>query len=145
MRKFTCLVLGMLFYALTSQAQSYDTTSFYGKMNNLYSNINKAPITTGLLRDYGIDFQNLDNYTGTSLHDSNYTSLTDWRMLYGSLYSQQITSTASLLYLDTLNKRFSEYKVMGDPISFVTMYYNYQTINPDGVTNNQFYKQRPAI
>ena len=139
MKKIICVIMGVFFYALTSQSQSYDTTSFYGKMNYLYANINKTPITTGLLRDYGIDLQNLDNYTGLSLHDSNYTSLTDWRMLYSSLYSQQITSTSGLLYLDTLNKRFSQYGIMGDPISFVTMYYNYQTINPDGVNNNQFY------
>lgn len=139
MKKLSISLLGILMViAFNTNAQTYDTTSFYGKMNYLYANINKAPIITGLLRDYGIDFQNLDNYTGTALHDSNYTSLADWRMLYGSLYSQQITSTPSLLYLDTLNKRFSEYGIMGDPISFVAMYYNYQTINPNGVSNNQF-------
>jgi hypothetical protein len=97
MKRRTFLVLGILFYALSSQSQTYDTTSFYGKMNYLYANINKSTITTGLLRDYGIDFQKLDNYTGAALHDSNYTSLTDWRMLYGSLYSQQITATPGLL------------------------------------------------
>jgi hypothetical protein len=92
-----------------SYAQSIDTTQFYGKMNYLFANIRKAPITSGLLREYGIDFQKLDNYTGVSIHDSNFTSLTDWSMLYASLYSQQICSSASLLYLDTFNSLFNQY------------------------------------
>lgn len=136
MKKLIILFGVILCFVLSAQAQSFDTTNFYGKMNYLYANINKAPITTGLLRDYGIDFQNLDLYTGTHLHDSNFTSLTDWRMLYGSLYSQQINSTAGLLYLDSLNKKFNQHIAMEDPIGFVTMYYKYQSIDPNGVNNN---------
>jgi len=134
-RFLVCVIL--LITHLGSRAQTYDTTQYYGKMNWLFANVNTAPITTGLLREYGIDFQHLDNYTGASLHDSNYTSLTDWRMLYASLYSEQINSNAGLLYLDTLNSLFNQYGVMGDPISFVGMYYNYQSLDINAVTNGQ--------
>ncbi len=128
MKRLTTLCISLLLCITTAFAQSYDTTQFYGKNNFLFQHIDKTPISTGLLRDYGIDFQELDNYTGVALHDSNYTSLTDWRMLYASLYSQQINSTAGLLYLDTLNTLFSNYGIVGQPINFVTLYYNYQSI-----------------
>ena len=51
------------------KAQTYDTTTYYGKMNFIFNNISHTQITTGLLRDYGIDFLNLDDYTGKVLHD----------------------------------------------------------------------------
>ncbi len=104
MKQLTTFCISIMLCIVTSFAQSFDTTQFYGKNNFLFEHIDKTPISTGLLRDYGIDFQELDNYRGTSLHDSNFTSLADWRMLYTSLYSQQINGTASLMYLDTLNK-----------------------------------------
>ncbi len=139
MKQLITFCISIMLCIATSFAQSFDTTQFYGKNNYLFQHIDKTPITTGLLRDYGIDFQELNNYTGTALHDSNFTSLADWRMLYASLYSQQINSTASLMYLDTLNKLFSQYGIMGDPISFVGLYYNYQSIDPNAQDNNQFY------
>lgn len=91
-----------------SFSQSYDTTNYYGKMNYVFHYVNKNQIATGLLRDYGIEFLNLDNYTGAVLHDSNFVSLDEWRMLYTSLYSSQINSNANMLYLDTVNNLINE-------------------------------------
>ena len=45
----------------TATAQTYDTTTYYGKMGYIFNNIDRTPITTGLLRDYGIDFLKLQN------------------------------------------------------------------------------------
>ncbi|MEO7046484.1 MAG: hypothetical protein ABI091_14330 [Ferruginibacter sp.] len=62
------LLFGFLLIAVTNssfaQTNGYDTTQYYGKMNWIYYNVNTSLVTTGLLRDYGIDFLNLDNYTG---------------------------------------------------------------------------------
>ena len=77
-------------------------------MNYVFHYVNKNQIATGLLRDYGIEFLNLDNYTGAVLHDSNFVSLDEWRMLYTSLYSSQINSNANMLYLDTVNNLINE-------------------------------------
>jgi hypothetical protein len=40
-------------------------------MNFTFANINKSTIPTGLLWDYGIDFAKLDNFNGSTLHDTN--------------------------------------------------------------------------
>lgn len=80
MKKLTALVTSIFLFTSSLFSQSYDTTQYYGKMNYVFQNVDKAPITTGLLRDYGIEFLNLDNYQGTVLHDSNYVALDEWRM-----------------------------------------------------------------
>ena len=52
-----------IFYLLISlavinfaKAQTYDTTTYYGKMNFIFNNISHTQITTGLLRDYVLIF-----------------------------------------------------------------------------------------
>ncbi len=72
MKQLTTLCVSLMLCIISSFAQSYDTTQFYGKNNYLFQHIDKSPITTGLLRDYGIDFQELDNYT--VLYHTNLTS-----------------------------------------------------------------------
>jgi hypothetical protein len=44
-------------------------------MNYVFHHVNKSQIITGLLRHYGIEFLNLDNYTGAAFHDSNFVAL----------------------------------------------------------------------
>lgn len=124
---------------LQIQAQSYDTTQYYGKMNYVFHHVNKSQISTGLLRDYGIEFLNLDNYTGTALHDSNYVAMDEWRMLYTSLYSSQINGGANMLYLDTVNRLINKFNYSSMPISFIGLHYSYNKLRDDAVTNNLMY------
>jgi hypothetical protein len=122
---------------VAAKAQTgYDTTTFYGKMNFTYAHLNKAKITTGILREYGIDFINQENYTGKIMHDSNWVNLTDWRVLYASLYSQQITNASNLLTLDSVNKRVSQYAMSNQALTFVSLYYNYQGFDTNAVNRN---------
>lgn len=122
---------------ITTKAQTgYDTTTFYGKMNFTYAHLNKAKITTGILREYGIDFINQENYTGKIMHDSNWVNLTDWRVLYATLYSQQITNASNLLTLDSVNKRISQYAMSNQALTFVSLYFNYQGFDTNAVNRN---------
>jgi hypothetical protein len=105
-------------------------------MNYVFANVDKSQVTTGMLRDYGIEFLNLENFTGQQLHDSNFVNLDEWRLLYTSLYSSQINSNGSLLYLDTLNRLINKYSFPDQPITFTTIYYNYQSLKSYALTNN---------
>ena len=106
MRKIAAVFL--LFVCSLARAQSIDSTGYYTQMNNLFSLVDKKPITTGFLRDYSIEFNNWDNYTGAVLHDSNFVCLTDWRMLYAGLYTARIINPA-LLGLDSINRLLNKY------------------------------------
>lgn len=94
-------------------------------MNYIFNNISNTQITTGLLRDYGIDFLNPDDYKGKVLNDSKYVTFTDWRSLYATIYSQQINTPATMLYLDTINRLISKYALSNLPVTFACLYYNY--------------------
>jgi hypothetical protein len=135
MKKLTVISFGLLFLFINTNEQSYDTTQYYGKMNYVFQYIDKGQITTGFLRDYGIEFLNLDNYQGTVLHDSNYVALDDWRLLYTSLYSSQINGNVYMPYLDTVNRlipantiipacllRLTKQARLEKPLSLATMY-----------------------
>lgn len=134
---FTHLVVSILLLAPKVGLCQIDTTTFYGKMNYVFqhTNTSTSQISTGLLEDYGIDFLNLDNYTGLSISDSNFTGLCELRCLYASIYSFQI-STNGIAGLDTLNQKLNTYNSITIPVHFATLYYSYQYIDPNAVTNH---------
>lgn len=136
MKKIIYLLMGLVLFNCKVQAQTYDTTQYYGKMNYVFHHVDKSQVSTGLLRDYGIEFLNLDNYTGTVLHDSNFVALDEWRMLYTSLYSSQINSNANMLYLDTVNRLINKYNYTDSAISFIGLHYNYDKLKDYTLTNN---------
>ena len=125
-----------IFNNVFSQTSFFDSTSFFANSNLIYGNLDKTKITTGILREYGIDFINQDNFNGKTLHDSNWVNLTDWRVLYASLYSQQITNAANMAYLDTINNRMSRVSTNILPINLVGLDYYYQGLDTNAVTKN---------
>ncbi len=136
MKKIFIVVLVLLSFGTThAQTSNFDSTSFYANSNAVYGNLDKTKITTGLLREYGIDFINQDNYNGQNLHDSNWVNLTDWRVLYASLYSQQITNTSNMLYLDTINNRLNNFSTSNLPIAFVGLDYYFNGLDTNAVAN----------
>src|ERR1700749_4407222 len=100
MKTHLLLVISML---VMSFCHAQDTTTHYGKMDYILEHVNHTQITTGLLRDYGIDFANPDVFNGQQLTDTNWVTLTDWRCLYATMYSEQVDTPKTMLYLDTIN------------------------------------------
>jgi len=136
MKKIYSFFIGILMLMSPIHAQSYDTTQYYGKMNHIFHYLNKSLVSSGMLRDYGIEFLNLDHYTGAALHDSNYVSVAEWRLLYNSLYSSQINSNASLLALDSVNRLIDRFNYSNMAITFIGLHYNYQQFKANAVTSN---------
>ncbi|MBS1756217.1 MAG: hypothetical protein JSU03_02960 [Bacteroidetes bacterium] len=52
MKKILLLAISSSIFYL-AHAQTYDTTTYYGKMAYTFNNLGKTQITTGLLQDYG--------------------------------------------------------------------------------------------
>ena len=71
-----CSILTLMFYSSKSTAQymvngkEVDTT-FNTNMNHVFGNLDVSRIPLGLLKDYAMEFTNLNNYDGTVLVDSN--------------------------------------------------------------------------
>lgn len=53
--------------------------------DSVFQHIDRTPVSSGLLIDYGFSFVNPANYQGTLL-DSNCVDLGTWRLVYGGLH-----------------------------------------------------------
>jgi hypothetical protein len=137
MKKLTVILAAFLLLTQTPAfTQTYDTTEYYGKLNYTFHHVNKSIIGTGILKDYGIEFLELDNYGGTVLHDSNYVGIKEWRLLYGSLFSCQINTNASMLGLDSVNRLLSSYSDGSTPVTFAGLYYHYDRLKDNAISSN---------
>jgi len=144
--KKALLCLVCMLTVLIGKAQTPDTTTHYGLMNYVFANVNKTPISTGILREYGIDFADLSQYNGTALTDTNWVTLPDLRRVYNTLYSGQISTAANLIGLDSVNTIISTYASTSKPITFACLNYNYNYLDSNSVahqlltvTNNQLF------
>ncbi len=72
-RKIFILPLAFLFSVLYSNAQLYDSTGYYNQMNYIFAPLDKSQITSGLLKDYSIEFNNWDNFIGAQTLVKVYT------------------------------------------------------------------------
>lgn len=75
MKKFY-LVLAYLISCIFSQnsfAQTETDTTFFTQMNYIFAHLDRSKTPYGILRDFGMEFTNIENYNGTAaLADSNY-------------------------------------------------------------------------
>ena len=107
MKKLTFYVLTFFFY-LKTYAQ--DTPNeFADRHNFIFQHINRTEATTGILLDYGIEFQNMANFNGVSPLDSNYVSISDWRSNYASLLISQYNDLITFKSPATLNNKIANY------------------------------------
>lgn len=76
MKKFYLMFTSILMICLFSKnsiAQTETDTTFFTQMNYIFANVDKTKTPYGILRDYGMEFTNIENYNGTApLADSNY-------------------------------------------------------------------------
>lgn len=63
-------------------------------MQHVFGNIDKAKVTTGYLKEFGIRFNNIENYDGV-LDTLNFVDKTQWQSLYSSLYSMRVGTVAT--------------------------------------------------
>ena len=90
------LLLGC--FALTGFAQVIPPTaeidnSFYNRMNYVFSPLEKNRVPYGLLRDFAMEFADLERYSG-SVNDSNYVDYGDFFDIYQTLFTSRIHSNA---------------------------------------------------
>jgi hypothetical protein len=122
------------FYSLFLSAQTYD--SFYLKITHVFQHIETNRVSTGLLKDYGIDFADLINFDGVQLSDTNVIYSNIWNDLYTSVYTYRFNSSApSMLNPDTAFGNIMAQKTNGYvPLSLLL--FQYTKLRDDAYTNN---------
>ncbi|WP_025761423.1 hypothetical protein [Dyadobacter tibetensis] len=141
--KLKLYYLFLICFSLSSLAQSPD--DYRTKMNSVFANISKTPITTGYLSDYGFPFMPLENSNGT-LNANNVTNSQIWQMTYATWYSSYIAS-ADIPGVNpaTVNTNVSNTLNEATAIPITLLYANYNSLKSNAVStrllnvsNNQF-------
>jgi hypothetical protein len=102
------LTTALSFSSLSLVAQTETDTTFRTQMNYAFANLDKSKVPNGILRDYAMEFINLEYFNGTApLADSNYAHAASFWQVYNTLISGRIHSSATgFLRGDTLDNRW---------------------------------------
>src|SRR5579875_2197823 len=68
-------------------------SSFYQRVNYIFSPLEKNRVPYGLLRDFAIELTDLEHYNGM-VTDSNYVDYGDFFDIYQTLFTSRVSSNA---------------------------------------------------
>jgi hypothetical protein len=141
-RKLTLILSGVFCLITTLSAQTEIDTSFRSSMNFIFANVDKSKVPYGILRDYAMEFTNLENFNGTAvLADSNFTTPSIFWDVYNTLLMGRIYSSASgFLKQDTIDNRWFSYRQPGR-ITLSGLYFNYSRFKDNAANNYYYYYQ----
>ncbi|MEP7239094.1 MAG: hypothetical protein ABI685_14540, partial [Ferruginibacter sp.] len=126
----------ILFFYNAVFAQTETDTTFSYQMNTIFGNLDKTKVPFGILRDYGMEFTNIENYSGTAaLADSNYADATTFWDVYQTLLTCRFSTTSSGFATgDTVDNRWYSQRIQGK-IVLSGLYFNYARFK-DNAANN---------
>lgn len=101
------------------------------KLDDVFSQINKSQIPTGILEEYGYGFVDLKDVTPDKVIDAN-----SWRMIYATLFTARIHGTQTLPPLSVTNLQIQN--SMNTTNSPIILHYEYSVINPAAIWLNHF-------
>lgn len=86
-----------LFFSLSLHAQNSpislsDTCALRTMLDGMFANLEKGRITSGLLRDFAVEQENLTPYSGTVLVDSNQVNMMKLGFLLPTLQSARVNT-----------------------------------------------------
>lgn len=131
-RIFLSLLLSVVISLSTYSQNTED--SFALRINYIFQHVDMNQIPSGILSDYGIDFLNLDNYTGQQFLDSNYVGNMEWFALYNSIYSSQVRLISQLPNPESVASLFNQNNLPNQPTGLAIMNYNYNSYRDDAVS-----------
>ena len=140
MKKFYLWFTGIIVLCLVCEnifAQTETDTTFSNQMNYIFANVDKTKTPYGILRDYGMEFTNIENYNGTAvLADSNYADANAcWDVYQTLLTSRGRTSATGFAKGDTVDNRWYNQRVPGK-IVLSGLYFNYSRFKDNAAGNN---------
>lgn len=119
-----------------SKAQTTIDTSFRTQMNTVFANIDKSKVPNGILRDYTMEFTNLEYYNGTaSLVDSTQvTPAVFWQVFYTLITGRIHSNALGFVAPDTLENRWFSYRQPGS-ITLAGQLFNYARFKDNAYPN----------
>jgi len=129
--KFRLLLSVIVFIPAIVWAQD-PRTDFKKQMNNLFQQVDKSRITSGLLSDYAFEVVEIAPFNGIP-SDTNYVNTATWVGLYSSIYDAKINNLITLESPDVVAERFIEATATGNVIPLAMMHYLYDKLDDDAL------------
>lgn len=149
MKKFYLLYPGLFLLCLFTKnafSQTETDTTFYTQMNYIFSNVDKSKVPYGILRDFGMEFTNIENYSGTAvLADSNYADADAFWDVYQTLLTSRVSASASGFTSSSIVDSLWYTQRQPGQIVLSGLYFNYSRFKDNAannyitVSNNQLY------
>lgn len=121
--------------AIYQNSYSQDTTSLAGKLQYIFSQLNRSEIPTGFLEERGLPLMSIKPFNGV-LTDSNKLNITRLRMSYFGLYSSCMLTTNPMLPIDTLNGRINQYLPLSSTVPVVIHLGKFNSFKPNAIADN---------
>lgn len=110
--------------------------TYYNRMQHVFGNIDKAKVTTGYLKEFGIRFNTIEDYDGV-LDTLNYVDKLQWKNLYSSLYTMRVgTSAQNMTSTNTVFNNLNSQQ-QNDTINILLamQHYQYQQYKNNALSN----------
>jgi hypothetical protein len=129
---FFSATLFSLLVSFSSKAQTEIDTTFATQMNAIFANVDKSKVPYGILRDYGMEFTDLNVFNGTAnLVDSNEINDGIFWDVYNTLLTSRIHSSASgFVHPDSLDAHWFSYRQPGR-VTLAGLYFKYARFKDD--------------
>lgn len=138
-------ILSILLMLCCMQTWAQVSDAWKNEIESIFQHVNRTPVTTGLLTDYGIYFTNIDKFNGIP-SDTNYIELTELQSLYLSLYTCRFNINATIPEPVTVFDLVDTLGIQHSGIILITgLHLNYERFKDNAVpslvyvSNNKIY------
>jgi len=115
-------------------------------MNYIFAHVDKSKVPYGILRDFGMEFTNLENYSGSAaLADSNYADIDAFWDVYQTLLTSRVSTSATGFVSSAIADSLWYIQRQPGQIVLSGLYFNYSRFKDNAannyitITNNQLY------
>ena len=112
------------------------SNEWFNTIGLIFQDLDRTPVTTGLLADYGMYLANVNKFNGIR-SDTNHVVYEEWQALYTTLFSSQFNNNTTLTQPETVFDQVEDVAVQNTGHEMlVGMHYRYERIRADAVTSN---------
>jgi len=129
------LLLNLFLYLLVVSAMGQTPSNYYDRMQHVFGAIDKNKVTTGLLKEFGVRFNEVEAYNGT-LGYTNHIDKTQWRSLYYSLHTMRVGTATTMTDPDLVYAHLDNQQAANPGTILLTaLHYQYQQYKTNAYTN----------
>lgn len=132
MRRIILFTIALTLTILSISAQ-VNKKSLRSHLDSMFEHLDKSSVPYGLLRDYAIEDEDLEKFTGDNpLSSENIGTLTRYAHLLSTISSASLKEKIDL----DISRRFHNTKKHSNNIRISLIAYKYSEIRPDALTSN---------